>query len=367
MIAALLRLVCPLSSSFAVLAVLLAPLVRAEQSAAPVPAGPTLVSIAGFLAPVDTESAAPAAPVCVARSLGFVVEAEGLVLTNYQNLLDPATGRLLEDLRLTLPDDPSGLVHPARVIGVEPTLNLGILQFTPSSPVTVSPILRGSEPAAAAPLAAFATIATAEPAPTRALRRITGSLAALNTLHCYQQNLTATHYRTDLGLGPASCGSPVFLPATGEVVAIYTGYKPKPEPGHVDDPGESFVLPITLCFNIYDALKLKKNQLSPWTGFSVRPLTPAEAALFPTAKRHRAGVGLESIWPGGPAEKLGLRVDDLLVQFGYNRVESVADFQRWLYLYGVGQKTKFIILRDGHQYLTVDYTIEERPAWARPR
>jgi len=45
----------------------------------------------------------------------------------------------------------------------------------------------------------------------------------------------------------------------------------------------------------------------------------------------------------------------------------VADFQKWLYLNGVGQPVKLIFLRDGREYLFADYVIEERPASAKPR
>ncbi len=345
-------------------------LVFAASAALAHAAGPTLVRIEGYLTPTATPAN---------RCLGFIVEADGFLLTNYQNLTDPATGRLLDDLRVTLPSDPAQTVYPARIIGVEPTLNLAILKIdAPTSLSAVdasvffvpSQIALGKEPAVATPLAAFADDLTSPspgPASGLPLRRLAGEVIGLNTRQCYQESLTSTLFRSNLALAETSVGGPVFLPETGEVVALYTGYKPTPMPGHIETPGETFLLPITLCFNIYDSLKQKRSLLSPWTGFSVRALTEAEQRHFPTAKRHRAGVALESIWPDSPAERMGLRVDDILVQLAYNRVESVADFQKWLYLNGVGQRVKLLILRDGTEYLTADYLIEERPAHARPQ
>lgn len=55
------------------------------------------------------------------------------------------------------------------------------------------------------------------------------------------------------------------------------------------------------------------------------------------------------------------------MQFSYNRILSVADFQKWLYMYGVGHPVKLMILRNGTEYLVADHTIEERPAAARPK
>ncbi len=149
--------------------------------------------------------------------------------------------------------------------------------------------------------------------------------------------------------------------------AIYTGFKPTPEPGHEEVEGETHLLPIELCFNIYESLKTKRSLKSPWTGFSVRPLTDAERAFFPTAKKHHGGVAVEEVWENSPAQRMELKEGDILVQFSYNRILSVADFQKWLYMYGVGQPVKLMFLRNGTDYLATDYTIEERPQWAKPK
>jgi len=73
------------------------------------------------------------------------------------------------------------------------------------------------------------------------------------------------------------------------------------------------------------------------------------------------------VWPGSPAHRLGIQVNDILVQFSYNRILAVADFQKWLYMYGVGHPVKLMILRNGTEYLIADYVIEERPLWAKPK
>ena len=78
------------------------------------------------------------------------------------------------------------------------------------------------------------------------------------------------------------------------------------------------------------------------------------------------GIGLEHIWEGGPAETLGIQPDDILVKFGHYPICSVADFQKWLYLYGVDQPAKLYFVRN-NKLITLDYTIEERPSWAKPR
>lgn len=295
------------------------------------------------------------------RALGFVTETDGFLLTNYTNLTNPETGRILPVLSARLDKD---TVLDARVIGVDPTLNLGILKLDSETPFEASELMRGQAPQVGMKVAAFSGFKDDQ------WQMATGQVTALNTRECYQENLTSTMFKTDLDLSPQLGGGPVFNPETGKVIAIHTGFVPQKADGHSDEAEsgvETHILPITLCLNIYESIRHKKSHQSPWTGFSVRALTPEQQKFFPTAKRHLSGIAIEHVWPNSPADKLGIQVDDILVQFSYNKIESVADFQKWLYMYGVGHPVKLVILRHGKDYLVTDYTIEERPAWAIPK
>lgn len=291
------------------------------------------------------------------RGLGFVVEKEGFVLTAYQNLIDPASGVLLERISARV----GGVTYKAGVIGVEPTLNLGILKLESESDLPFVSSARTSEPIPGARLQAVAC----EPGGT--LRFIDGAVTALNTKLCYQHSLASTMFRASLTIPDESIGGPVFHADTGEVAAIFTGFKPPLNPGHLETTRETHLLPINLCFNIYESLKTKRSLKSPWTGFSVRPLKEEEKRYFPTEKTHQGGVAIEDVWDNSPAQTMGVREGDILVQLGYNRILSVADFQKWLYMYGVDHPVKLYFLRDGTNYVVADYVIEERPEWAKPR
>ena len=292
----------------------------------------------------------------VNRCLGFIVEREGFVLTNYDNLTSQPDGRLLENFSVTS----GSKIYGAEIIGVEPTINIAILKIESDelfSPV-VSAVKREITPGMALQAVAFED---------GALKNIDGQVTALNTKLCYQHSLASTMFRAKITIPAASLGGPVFHADSGEVAAIYTGFKPVPEVGHAEDTTETHLLPINLCFNIYESLKTKRSLKSPWTGFSVRPLNENEQRYFPTAKKHHGGVVIEDVWDNSPAKKLGMKVGDILVQFSYNRILSVGDFQKWLYMYGVGQPVKLVIFRNGAEYLVTDYVIEERPQWAKPK
>lgn len=321
------------------------------------PEMPGLVTIRSTAKPLpqDPSAAGPAN-----SSLGFIVEKDGYLLTNYSNLTDAGSGRLLDDFQVSLTDG-SHRTFTATVIGVEPTINLGILKIGSGETFEVAKVQTDKQVEVGATLKAVARIGE------KNVEHTEGTVVGLNTRECYQESLTSTMFRAKIDIPAGSVGGPVITAANGEVVAIYTGFKPTADADHLEVEGETHLLPINLCFNVYDSIKQKGSMKSPWTGFSVRPINDSEKHFFPTEKKHHGGVAIEYVWPGSPAEKMGLRQNDILVQFSYNRILSVGDFQKWLYMFGVGQPVKLMILRDGKDYLVSDYVIEERPKEARPK
>lgn len=320
---------------------------------------PGLVTIRAFdkVTPLENTDS-PAAN----ESLGFIIEKDGHLLTNHSNLTKPGHGTLLEDFHISLTDG-SNRTFTASIIGVEPTINLGILKIDDegATQFETAKASRSEPPVVGTQLRAVAKIDAVK------TDYVDGPVAGLNTRECYQESLTSTMFRANIVIPDSSKGGPVIAADGGAVVAIYTGFKPTAQDGHQEVEGETHLLPINLCFNVYESIKQKGSMKSPWTGFSVSGLDETQRKFFPTVKKHHGGVAIEHIWPGGPAEKLGLREGDILVQLSYNRIESVADFQKWLYMFGVGQPVKLMILRDGREYLVADYVIEERPQWARPK
>ncbi len=307
---------------------------------------------------VETFTTSGKKRVSVAKSMGFVFESDGFILTAYANLTDLTTGRLLTDIEVSEPA--SGKVYPANIVGVEPTINLGILKIfaehdlVPSKMVSRTGLQIGQEVYAATELT------------KKGSRYMAGRLVAMNNRECYQESLSSTMLRAELPLNTASIGSPIFNKA-GEVVAIYTGYKAPVAEGHQEDEEETHILPSFLAMNIYESLKHKKSMHSPWTGFSVMPVDEKQRTIFPTKHGDKGGIAIEYVWQNSPAEKLGVKPGDILVRFGHYRIQSPADFQKWLYMYGVGHTVKLVFVRDLKEYKVLEYTIEERPDWAVPR
>lgn len=317
---------------------------------------------------IQTEFERPDAEPIQQSCLGFVIESDGYLLTSYQQIIDPATNRLSGSIQAILQDGDQQIILPAQVIGLEPTLNFAVLKIDHSSPINVLELNTNRDLEAEEPVTAYHQDAEGQFLP------IHGTFTLMNQLECYQENLTATMLKTEIELPTSSIGGPI-LDDQGKIFAMHTAHVPDMDEEQKAQlnlsENEVHLLSMGLAMNVYDSIKQRRSLVSPWTGFSVRTLSDEEIEKFPLVKKRvRCGIGLEHIWEGGPAEALGIQRDDILFKMSHYPICSVASFQRWLYLYGVGHKVKLHFVRqteEGDKVVIIDYTIEERPKWAKPR
>jgi S1-C subfamily serine protease len=75
---------------------------------------------------------------------------------------------------------------------------------------------------------------------------------------------------------------------------------------------------------------------------------------------------LENVFQPSPASAAGLQVDDFLTHFAGVEIHAPVDFQRQLYLAGVGRAVELRFFRAGQTFERT-VTIEKRPAAAQPR
>jgi S1-C subfamily serine protease/mono/diheme cytochrome c family protein len=314
---------------------------------------------------------------------GFLVSEEGYILTAHQLLGDDAGG-LVDVVDIELHD---GSRQIARIVGTEPTINLGVLRLE-QLPGARTPELRPARIGERGEIrVGHWTIALGNPAGPGASFAI-GTLSSGPERQCYQEDLTATLMQMSLGVPAGGYGGPV-VNIEGEVVGMMV-----PGPGAelparaVSTRSLEFALPIDLAMAIYEPLKRRESRKSPWLGFSVLELgdprsrlSLAQAGDVPpetgVVTRHRSrlrrasryprlGVYIDDVFDPSPAVAAGVRIGDILVSIDGHALVSVGEFQRWLYLSGIGRTIELEIFRDGES-LEKRVTVAERPEAVRPR
>ena len=83
-------------------------------------------------------------------------------------------------------------------------------------------------------------------------------------------------------------------------------------------------------------------------------------------KPKTGGILIESIFTPSPAAAAGVQPGDFLVKFDGKEITAPVEFQRALYLSGIGHEATLEFFRDGETVIK-KIKIEQRPAEAKPR
>ena len=79
-----------------------------------------------------------------------------------------------------------------------------------------------------------------------------------------------------------------------------------------------------------------------------------------------AAASAQNVYQPGPGFEVGIQPGDFLVTFGKTRIFTPVDFQKALYLAGIGALVELELWRDGAT-LHRQVIVQQRPAAATPR
>jgi serine protease Do len=297
---------------------------------------------------------------------GFVVAAEGFVLTCRDAVLDER-GEVAELVDVEVAGD-RHLV--GQVVATEPTVDLAVVQVDLAT-ADPRPELR------AAPLGRSEGVRVGQWAigvgdPAGAERTYAaGVVAARPERQCYQAERSRTLLQASVRVHPESYGGPL-VDVRGAVIGMLV---PRPGGGEGSPAGSEYALPIDLALTLYEALRASPTHRSPWLGVSVLDRDAAAKRMRETGRAvplpdsayyPGAGVFVDDVFDPSPASRAGFRAGDFIVKMNGKLVFSVADFQRALYLTGVGAALPLELFRDGES-VAHTVTLESRPPVAATR
>ena len=151
--------------------------------------------------------------------------------------------------------------------------------------------------------------------------------------------------QTDAAINPGNSGGPLVNVA-GEVVGVNTMAARNGSIG--------FAIPANLVKMLLPQLATKGRVDWGWLGVSISEVT--EDDLDRLKLREARGVLVRSVLPGDPADKGGVRTNDVIVGIDGARLESPRDLQRVVSSTPVGKKVRVVLMREG-QETEVEVTI----------
>jgi len=146
--------------------------------------------------------------------------------------------------------------------------------------------------------------------------------------------------QTDVAINPGNSGGPLFN-MQGKVVGINSQIYSR-SGGYM---GLSFAIPIDVAMNVSEQIKAKGKVSRGWLGVQIQDVTRQLAESFGMDRPHGALVA--KVIPGGPAEKAGLQVGDIIVEFDDHVIETSGELPPIVGMTAVDSKATIKIIRQG--------------------
>lgn len=272
---------------------------------------------------------------------GFLISNDGVVVTN-NHVIEGA-----DEIRVVFADG-TGLA--AEVLGVDPKTDLAVLRIVdagkrkfPHLTFGDSDALRVGEWVLAIgnPFGLSHTV-------TSGIISAKGRAISAPRDIPYQDFL-----QTDASINPGNSGGPL-LGLDGRVVGVNTAIFSRTG----QSAGIGFAIPASLARFVVDQLVENKRVVRGFLGVQIQPVSDEIAAGLGLADTH--GALISEVQPGSPAEKAGMQVGDLIVEFNGQRIREFRELPLRVSTTAPGVKTQVVVMRDGKRR-TLQVMVGELP------
>jgi serine protease Do len=269
---------------------------------------------------------------------GFIIDREGRILTNNHVVRDAS------EINVTLNDKRT---FKAKVVGADPETDVAVIKIEgenlPSLPLGDSDKLRVGDWAIAMgnPLGELRGSVTVGiiSAQGRSNLNIWGGTPS------YQDFI-----QTDASINFGNSGGPLCN-IRGEAIGINTAINPSGQ-------GIGFAIPINLAKHVAEQLVAHGEVKRAWLGVQLAELTPEMAEGF--GMRGDQGVVIQEVLKNQPAERAGIKRNDVIVEFEGQPVSDVQKFRLKVADMAIGRKVNLVVLRDGKR-VPLTLTLAPRP------
>ena len=159
--------------------------------------------------------------------------------------------------------------------------------------------------------------------------------------------------QTDVAINPGNSGGPLFN-LDGQVVGVNSQIFSRTG-GFM---GLSFAIPIEVAMDVADQLREKGRVSRGWLGVLIQDVTRELAESFGMDKPQGALVA--RVLDGGPAERAGFEVGDIVLSFDGHAIERSSELPPIVGRTRAGREVGVEILRDG-QAMILQVTTDELP------
>ncbi|MGE5323245.1 MAG: trypsin-like peptidase domain-containing protein, partial [Actinomycetota bacterium] len=266
------------------------------------------------------------------RSLGsgVILNPNGYIITNF-HVVDGA-----DRIRVKLKDDPAGVQHEAKVVGIDRETDLAVIKIDPPKDKTLAAAALGDSDAMT-----VGDWVLAMGSPFGLENTVTAGIVSARGRNINPARQFQSFIQTDAAINPGNSGGPL-VNMRGEVIgintAIYTqgfGYQ-----------GVGFAMPSNTVREVYDQLTSAQHRVARGSiGVTFNPQTPALARVYGV----KQGVTISGVTPGLGADKAGLKAEDTITAVNGKPVKNGDDLVNIISAIKPGTKVPIEYVRNGQR------------------
>ncbi len=276
-----------------------------------------------------------------ARGSGFIIDADGLIVTNNHVVKDAKT------VSVTLDD---GTELPARVIGRDARTDLAVLRVDAGRKLPYVPLGNSDQ------------VKVGEWVVAMGNPFGLGGTVTAGIVSARQRDIGAGPYdsflQIDAPINRGNSGGPLFT-QDGRVVGVNTAIL-SPSGGSI---GIGFAIPSNTVKTIVAQLEASGHVTRGYLGVQAQPVTPtmASALNLPKTNPAEAGALIAQVEPDSPAAKAGLRAGDVITAVNGQSIGNPRDLAVDVAGVKPGEEAKIDVLQDG-QAKSVTATVASLPS-----
>ena len=253
-----------------------------------------------------------------ATGSGFIIRADGLVLTNH-HVVEESTS-----IEVRLYD---GETTTATVLGRDPLGDVALLQLATTRSLPIIPL--GSSAAVQ-----IGELVVAIGSPFGFEHTITLGIVSGKKRRFLRSGIVGGYLQTDAPLTSGNSGGPLVT-MRGEAVGMNTAIVGRGEVG--------LAIPIDAIKELLPQLHAAGHVRRGWLGVQIRALDRAKAQSLRLAAP--SGVYVYEVMPDQPAHQAGIVVGDVIVSFDGKAISNPADLQGAVASTAAGKKVRVELLR----------------------
>ena len=267
---------------------------------------------------------------------GFVISDDGYIVTN-NHVVENATK---VDVRLAKQN------YTAKVVGRDTATDLALLKIEPKSKLIAIPLGDSDKVRVGEWVMAIGDPLTFDKTVTVGVvsAKERSGLTADAATRSFENFI-----QTDAAINFGNSGGPL-INVNGEVIGINTAmFRPAQNIG--------FAVPINTLKQVLPQLRDKGKVTRGYLGINIRNVDSDHAAAFKL--KDTEGAFVESVLPGEPADKAGIRPGDTVVKVDNLPVKETRDLIGYVSAKSPGTKVKLTVIRDGKE-MVVNVPLAER-------